>query len=95
MSEELIDTTPEKRKRGRPATGKAISAQERKRQQRRRSFEEFCVHINDVNLNSVSLTAMLEHIPKAVKLGRVDLVEKIMLRIVKITKGNTKVGSKG
>ncbi len=75
-----------KRKRGRPPTGKAIPDAERKRKQRRGSYTTFCVDVNDLSLHDVSLTAMLEFIPKAINLGRVDVVEKITRRIVKIAK---------
>ena len=65
-------------KRGRPATGKAMTAAERKRAQRERDRKQICDRFHIMgNWENITMTALLEGMASAVRAGSALLVEKI------------------
>jgi hypothetical protein len=65
-----IELIPEATKRGRPATGKAMSAAERKRAERER-WEDLRT---EGTLNDVPITALLDWTARAIRTGWPELV---------------------
>lgn len=75
LTAELI---PAPKKRGRPATGNAMTAAERKRAQRERERQQIWGDFDIMgNWQTLTLTALLEGMASAVSSGSVVMVEMI------------------
>lgn len=73
-----IDAFPTK-KRGRPATGSAMTAAQRKADQRKRDRQL----VTSENLTDATTTALCEQLQHRVSIGDVDLVKGITLELMK------------
>lgn len=81
-----------KKKRGRPATGKALSPAERKRRQRRRHVERVRdLMREDVSVSELPMATLTEMLPRLVQWGQSDLVERICAELIVRTETNRKL----
>lgn len=71
-------------RRGRPRTGKALTPNERKANQRRKAFEALLDHPENINFSKLSVSALIERLPNAIKGGRTDIVDGITKRLKSI-----------
>ena len=65
---------PEPKKRGRPSSGNALSAADRKRQQRLRDAQIFS---GEADLKDVTVTALIENLASAVSSGNSGMLSII------------------
>lgn len=76
-------------KRGRPATGKAMTAAERKRAQRERERQQIWGDFDIMgNWQNLTMTALLEGMASAVRAGSVVLVEMIAAELARRAAAN-------
>jgi hypothetical protein len=68
------DESP-KRRPGRPPSVKALTPTQRKASQRHQNFTNICKQVEDIDFNKLPITALLEYLPRAIKAGRVSVVE--------------------
>ena len=71
-TDELLPVT---KRRGRPPTGQALTAAERKAAQRKRDREHRTLTENE--LESVTISGLLEHLSSSTRDGRVDDLDRI------------------
>jgi hypothetical protein len=77
------------KKRGRPATGKAMTAAERKRAQRERERQQIWGDFDIMgNWQNLTMTALLEGMASAVRAGSVVLVEMIAAELARRAAAN-------
>jgi len=81
-----IDAFPAK-KRGRPATGSAMTAADRKRQQRLRDANIFS---GELDIKDVTVTALIENMSSAVSSGNSGALSMIYKELARRTKLNAK-----
>jgi hypothetical protein len=79
-----------KPRRGRPPSGKALTPAQRKASQRRQNFTYLCKHVDDIDFNTLPLSALLEYLPRAIKGGRVTIVDAITTRLKFLASQNVK-----
>lgn len=80
---------PMPKKRGRPATGKAMTAAERKRAQRERERQQIWGDFDIMgNWQNLTMTALLEGMASAVRAGSVGLVEMIAAELARRAAAN-------
>ncbi len=88
----------EKKRRGRPPTGNALTSAQKQAAKRDRDFRKLCTDLSGVNLNSLSITAIFEQLPWAITKGRVDsvtlLTNELINRAKKIAKYNADLKKK-
>lgn len=73
---------PEARRPGRPSTGSALTAAQRKAAQRARDREK----VGNENLSDASITALCERLQRTVSMGDVDLVKGITMELLRRAK---------
>lgn len=74
-----ISLIPTAKNRGRPSTGSAMTAAQRKAEQRKRDRHI----ITNENLSDATITALCEQLQHKVSMGDVDLVKGITLELMK------------
>ncbi len=82
-----VDAFPTPKKRGRPATGNAMSAAERKRLQRSRAAAiRFSMCKTDIA--TAPVTSLIEELATAVRSGDVDTAKRISAELMRRAKEN-------
>lgn len=76
---QTIPLIPDAKLRGRPSTGSAMTAAQRKAEQRKRDRRT----ITNENLSDATITALCEQLQHKVSMGDVDLVKGITLELMK------------
>lgn len=81
---QTLDLIPLPKKRGRPATGKAISAAQRMRESRRRQVKKLGVEGQGVA--AMTLTGLYDHLRWAVSHRQVSAVEDVAAELIARTR---------
>lgn len=82
-----------KKRRGRPSTGNALTSAQKQAAKRDRDFKKLCADLSSVNLKTLSISAILEQLPRAITKGRVDAVSLLTAELINRTKKNAKSNS--
>lgn len=84
-----LSLIPDVKKRGRPSTGNALSAAERKRRQRNRDSELLVKAFSDnADLSLVNTVSLIEHLQRYVANGNLTLAKDVTTELLKRTKQN-------